>query len=142
MSAKASAPGVQGGEHVGEHDQPVQLAEHGRDQIPRHRVPIGVEAGREQAREAAFAGMGKEDRERRLRPGRRHQEPARLKEGQPRFVPKPVERGPVEPVAGRGQRLVGRGGGRQTADEGQEVARERRGASGSPAGARSLRTTR
>ena len=80
MSVKAARPACSGGEDVGEHHQPVHLAEGGRDQVAPHRVPVGVVAGRQQAGEAGAAGQGEKSGPGRLRAGGRHQETAGLQE--------------------------------------------------------------
>ena len=92
-------------------------------EIAPNGVPIRVEARSHQVRERAASRQRKELRPGRLRARGRHQEPPRLKEGQPGLIAHPLQHLGVKPVSARRQRLVRRHTDRHAANEAQKPAR-------------------
>ena len=117
-------PGGEGGQQIGQHNQPVEVTKKRGEKVLAHRIDIGAVAPLQQSGQTAAPAQGKELDPGWLWTGRRHQEPPRLQEGEPDFIPQLVQQAAVESMACYGQGFVPWRPRRERCREGQEVLRE------------------
>jgi hypothetical protein len=122
--AECVGAGVQRRQQIDQDHHAVELAEQRVGQLALRRGFVRLEATRQQIVQSAAPAHRKERDPGRLGAGRRHQEPTRLQQCEP-GVAQTLQQRPVETVAGRRDRLVGRRGGWQRGREGQEFRRLR-----------------
>ena len=134
-------PGMQGGQQVGQHHQPIDAAERRRGNRSRAPLRIGVVAVAQQRGQARRRRHREERQPGRLRPGRGHQETAGLQEATARLVAQRPQHGAIQRGARRRPASSSRGRARPAGRARSQEVAHRRGLAARPAGAATAPTS-